>query len=175
MSESCLFGKEVKILNMEFNGDILKAATPKVLTHETGGVNLTKDYSPTEDEPYMNPRQLEYFRSKLMGWRDHLLRESNDTLKDLTVQRDKEKDFLDQGAMESGTTIKLKNRERYRVLIFQIADALERINKGTYGYCEETGEEIGIKRLDALPIATLSLEAQKWHERREKERRRNMR
>jgi DnaK suppressor protein len=132
------------------------------------GIDLPDYYSPSEGEPYMNPAQLEYFKQKLIRWRDRLLRESGETLEELRENSTREIDFLDQGTRETDMTLKLRTRDRYRKLILKIDEALERMKDGTYGYCEETGEEIGIKRLEARPVATLSLEAQQWHERREK-------
>lgn len=130
--------------------------------------DLPGDYSPSEDEPYMNPRQLEYFRRKLLLWREQLLKESDETRNQLKEESIKEIDVIDQGALELSMTLKLKTRDRSRKLIYKIDDALKRINNGTYGYCEETGEEIGLRRLEARPIATLSIEAQEWHERMER-------
>lgn len=128
------------------------------------GADLPENYSPHEDEPYMNPVQIEYFRRKLISWRENLLRESGETLEQLKKEEGKEIDLLDRGSWETNTSLKLKTRDRYRKLIYKIESALERIKAGTYGYCEETGEEIGIRRLEARPIATLSIEAQEWHE-----------
>lgn len=123
-------------------------------------------YVPSENEPYMNPGQVEYFRRKLLAWREELVRESSDNLQCLKEESGRETDFLDQGAREANATLKLRSRERHLLFIREIDAALERIQDGTYGYCEETGEEIGIKRLEARPIATLSIEAQEWQERR---------
>ena len=134
-------------------------------------VDFPNDSPPSEDEPYMNPRHLDYFRRKLLCWREELLKESGATLVGLKEESVKEIDFLDQAALESNRALELKTRDRYRKLIHKIDDALERIENGIYGYCEETGEEIGIKRLEARPIATLSLEAQEWHETAEKQKR----
>lgn len=125
---------------------------------------LPEDYRPTENEPYMNSSQLAYFREKLLSWREQLVRESNKTLEQLREENWRETDFLDQGASDAIKALTFRTRDRYRKLIKKIDDALIRIKEGTYGYCEETGEEIGIKRLDARPIATLTLEAQEWHE-----------
>lgn len=127
-------------------------------------MELQGDYRPTEDEPYMNSNQLAYFQGKLLSWREQLVRESNETLEQLREEEWREADFLDQGAFDTIKALTFRTRDRYRKLIKKIDDALIRIKEGTYGYCEETGEEIGIKRLDARPIATLTLEAQEWHE-----------
>ena len=132
------------------------------------GIDLPEHYSPSEDEPYMNPDQLEYFKQKLLCWRDQLLKESGETLEELREHNGREIDLLDQGSREADITLKLRTRDRYRKLIRKIDAALERIKDRTYGFCEETGEEIGLKRLEARPIATFSLETQQWHEHLEK-------
>ena len=126
------------------------------------------DYRPTENEPFMNPRQREYFRRKLEGWKDDILRESRETLENLQEESQNHPDMADRASSESDRALELRTRDRQRKLISKIDAALKRIEDGSYGYCEETGEPIGIARLDARPIATLSLEAQEVHERREK-------
>ena len=128
----------------------------------------TAEYRPTEDEPFMNPRQREYFRAKLEAWREDILRESRETLDNLQEENQNHPDMADRASSESDRALELRTRDRQRKLISKIDAALKRIEDGTYGYCEETGEPIGIARLDARPIATLSLEAQELHERREK-------
>jgi DnaK suppressor protein len=128
----------------------------------------TAEYRPTEDEPFMNPRQREYFRRKLETWREDILRESRETLDNLQEENQNHPDMADRASSESDRALELRTRDRQRKLISKIDAALKRIEDGTYGYCEETGEPIGIARLDARPIATLSLEAQEMHERREK-------
>ena len=133
-------------------------------------LGLQEEYRPSEDEPYMNSSQLAYFQDKLLSWREQLLRESNETLEQLREEDSRETDFLDQGASDTIKALTFRTRDRYRKLIKKIDAALARIRIGTYGYCEETGEEIGIKRLEARPIATLSIEAQEWHERMERRR-----
>ncbi|AOY59011.1 MULTISPECIES: RNA polymerase-binding protein DksA [Desulfococcus] len=133
-------------------------------------VDLPEDYIPTDDEPYMNPRQIEYFRRQLIAWRENLLAESEKTLNKLKEDKERDIEAVDQGTNESATAFELRTRDRYRKLIKKIERALERISNGTYGYCEETEEEIGIRRLLARPIATLSLEAQERHEREKKKR-----
>ena len=126
------------------------------------------DYRPTENEPFMNPRQREYFRRKLENWKDDILRESRETLENLQEESQNHPDMADRASSESDRSLELRTRDRQRKLIAKIDAALKRIDDGTYGFCEETGEPIGIARLDARPIATLSLEAQEMHERREK-------
>lgn len=131
------------------------------------GIDIPVDYRPSEDDPYMNPEQLEYFRIKLLRWRNQLLEELNEIL-DHLKENLKEPETVDQGIVETDTAFKIKTSNRYRKLINKINDALERIEDGTYGYCEETGKEIGIKRLEVRPIATLCIEAQEKHERIER-------
>jgi DnaK suppressor protein len=126
------------------------------------------DYRPTENEPFMNPRQREYFRNKLENWKDEILRESRETLENLQEESQNHPDMADRASSESDRALELRTRDRQRKLISKIDAALKRIEDGTYGYCEETGEPIGLARLDARPIATLSLEAQEMHERRER-------
>jgi DnaK suppressor protein len=128
----------------------------------------TLEYRPTEDEPFMNPRQREYFRQKLERWREEILRESRETLENLQEESQNHPDMADRASSESDRALELRTRDRQRKLISKIDAALKRIEDGTYGYCEETGDPIGIARLDARPIATLSLEAQEMHERRER-------
>jgi len=126
------------------------------------------EYRPTDDEPFMNPRQREYFRAKLNAWKDDILRESRETLENLQEESQNHPDMADRASSESDRSLELRTRDRQRKLISKIDAAVKRIDDGTYGYCEETGDPIGIARLDARPIATLSLEAQEMHERREK-------
>ena len=126
------------------------------------------DYRPTDDEPFMNPRQREYFRQKLERWKDEILRESRGTLETLQEENQNHPDMADRASSESDRALELRTRDRQRKLISKIDAALKRIEDGSYGFCEETGDPIGIARLDARPIATLSLEAQEMHERREK-------
>lgn len=127
-----------------------------------------KDYVPTNDEPFMNDRQKEYFMQKLISWREDLLRDSRDTVENLQEESQNHPDSVDRASSESDRSLELRTRDRQRKLIAKINSAIKRIEDGTYGYCEETGEPIGLARLDARPIATLSLEAQEMHERREK-------
>ena len=123
------------------------------------------DYVPSEDEPFMNERQKSYFRSKLISWKNDILREARETLEILQQENANLPDLADRASSETDRAIELRARDRQRKLIAKIDAALNRIEEGTYGYCEETGEPIALKRLDARPIATLSIEAQ---ERREK-------
>ena len=127
-----------------------------------------QEYRPSEKEPFMNERQREYFRTKLLSWKEEILREARETLQHLQDENANHSDLADRASSETDRAIELRARDRQRKLIAKIDAALQRIDDGTYGYCEETGEPIGIARLDARPIATLSLEAQEMHERREK-------
>jgi DnaK suppressor protein len=131
-------------------------------------VALLDNYRPTEDEPFMNERQKEYFRLKLLRWRDDILREAKQTLQHLQEENVNHPDLADRASSETDRAIELRARDRQRKLIAKIDAALERIEDGTYGYCVETGDPISLKRLEARPIATLSIEAQERHERREK-------
>ena len=131
-------------------------------------VRLPKGYAPSEDEPFMNKRQREYFRRKLEKWKDDILHENRETLQHLQEETAQHPDLADRASTETGRSLELRTRDRQRKLISKIDAALRRIEEGTYGYCEETGEPISLKRLDARPIATLSIEAQERHERREK-------
>ncbi|MCC4243217.1 RNA polymerase-binding protein DksA [Stappia indica] len=131
-------------------------------------VELDAEYRPSEDETFMNERQREYFRNKLLRWKEELLKESRETLTNLQEESQNHPDIADRASSETDRSIELRARDRQRKLIAKIDAALERIADGSYGYCVETGEPISIKRLEARPIATLSLEAQEAHERREK-------
>jgi DnaK suppressor protein len=125
-------------------------------------------YRPTDKEPFMNERQREYFRLKLLDWREDILKEAKETLQHLQDESQNHPDLADRASSETDRAIELRARDRQRKLISKIDAALARIEDGTYGYCEETGEPISIKRLEARPIATLSIEAQERHERRER-------
>ena len=127
-----------------------------------------RGYRPTEKEPFMNDRQRDYFRGKLLAWRDDILREAKETLQHLQDESQNHPDLADRASSETDRAIELRARDRQRKLIAKIDAALTRIDDGSYGYCEETGEPIAIKRLEARPIATLSIEAQERHERRER-------
>ena len=129
---------------------------------------LPEDYLPAEDEPFMNERQLEYFRRKLMAWKADLLSDSRDTIEGLQDGTRNIPDMADRASEETDRALELRTRDRQRKLVAKIDSALRRIDVGEYGYCDATGEPISLKRLDARPIATLSLEAQERHERREK-------
>jgi DnaK suppressor protein len=129
---------------------------------------LPPEYRPTEDEDFMNPMQREYFRQKLLSWRSELLQESSETLKHLQEESLSEPDIADRASLETDRSLELRTRDRERKLIARIDDALQRIEEGTYGYCEETSEPISLRRLEARPIATLSIEAQERHERMER-------
>ena len=128
----------------------------------------TTEYRPQEDEPFMNERQLEYFKQKLHNWKEDILRESRETLSHLQTDTENHPDIADRASSETDRALELRTRDRQRKLISKIDEALRRIEDGSYGYCEETGEPIGVARLEARPIATLSLEAQERHERRER-------
>lgn len=128
----------------------------------------TKNYRPSDKEPFMNERQREYFRSRLLDWKEDIIRETRDTLQHLQDENQNHSDLADRASSETDRAIELRARDRQRKLIAKIDAALQRIDEGTYGYCEETGDPIAIKRLEARPIATLSVEAQERHERRER-------
>jgi DnaK suppressor protein len=137
--------------------------------HANGiGNGKDKIYRPTEKEPFMNERQKDYFRQKLTIWREDILKEAKDTLQHLQDENQNHPDLADRASSETDRAIELRARDRQRKLISKIDAALHRIDDGTYGFCEETGEPIGLKRLEARPIATLSVEAQERHERRER-------
>ena len=129
---------------------------------------LPVDYRPSENEPFMNPVMREYFRQKLLKWRSELLHDSSETLVHLQTETVPEADITDRAATETDRFTELRTRDRERKLIGKIDAAMRRIDDGSYGYCEETGEPIGVRRLEARPIATLSLEAQERHERIER-------
>ncbi len=131
-------------------------------------VMLPPDYRPSEKEEYMNDMQLEYFRQKLLSWKKSLIGQSMDTLDDLKQGGLNQPDQIDRASLESDKALELRTRDRARKLISKIDEALKRIEDGTYGYCEETGDPIGLERLEVRPVATLSIEAQERHERMEK-------
>jgi DnaK suppressor protein len=131
-------------------------------------MKVEDDYRPSDDEPFMNERQLDYFRKKLLAWKDDILKESRETLGNLKVETENHPDLVDRASSETDRALELRTRDRQRKLIAKIDEALRRIEDGTYGFCEETGEPIGLPRLDARPTAVLSLEAQERHERRER-------
>jgi DnaK suppressor protein len=127
-----------------------------------------RNYRPTEKEPFMNERQRDYFRERLLAWRDDILKEAKETLQHLQDENQNHPDLADRASSETDRAIELRARDRQRKVITKIDAALARLEDGTYGYCEETGEPIALKRLEARPIATLSVEAQERHERRER-------
>jgi DnaK suppressor protein len=129
---------------------------------------MTDNYRPSEDEAFMNDRQRDYFRRKLVEWKNDILRDSRATLDTLSEEKENHPDVSDRASHETDRALELRTRDRQRKLINKINAALERIEEGNYGYCEDSGEPIGVKRLDARPIATLSIEAQEKHERKEK-------
>jgi DnaK suppressor protein len=132
-------------------------------------LTLPPDYRPSEDEDFMNPIQTEYFRQKLLRWRAELLREADGTLASLSSQGGiHEADITDRASVETDRALELRTRDRARKLVAKIDQALGRIEAGTYGFCEESGDPIGLRRLEARPIATLSIEAQERHERMER-------
>ena len=129
---------------------------------------LDESYRPSEDEAFMNERQREYFRRKLLDWKEDILREARETIVALQSENENHPDLADRASSETDRAIELRARDRQRKVIAKIDSALARIDDGTYGYCEETGEPISLRRLEARPIATLSLEAQERHERNER-------
>lgn len=133
-----------------------------------GRVVLPEGYAPSDDEPFMNEVQQEYFRQKLKSWKAEILEATKETIQHLQDESEKHPDITDRATSESERALELRTRDRQRKLVSKIDEALMRIEQGEYGYCEETGEPIGVARLDARPIATLSLEAQERHEKRER-------
>jgi DnaK suppressor protein len=131
-------------------------------------IELPLSYQPSESESFMNDKQREYFRRKLLSWKDDILREARETIANLQSEPTPNADLADRATTESERQLELRTRDRQRKLIAKIDQALMRLEDGTYGFCEETGEPISLKRLDARPIATLSVEAQERHERRER-------
>lgn len=132
-------------------------------------VTIPANYKPTEKEPYMNSTMLEFFKQKLLLWQHDILNESTETLHDLQEEGGlQEPDIADRASVETEVALEMRARDRQRKLLSKIQEALQRIEEGSYGYCEETGEPIGIKRLQARPIATLTVEAQERHERKER-------
>jgi len=129
---------------------------------------MDQDYRPAEDEPFMNDRQTEYFREKLLTWKAQILELNKDTIQEMKLDARNIPDVADRASEETDRALELRTRDRQRKLVSKIDAALRRIDDGSYGYCEVTGEPISLKRLDARPIATLSLEAQERHERRER-------
>lgn len=145
-----------------------KSATAKSKSAAKKAVVVPPDYLPSDTEEFMNPVQREYFRLKLTAWRDDIIRQTKETLVGLNEDQTQHADIADRATSETDRALELRARDRQRKLVAKINSALNRIEDGSYGYCEETGEPIGLRRLDARPIATLSVEAQERHERREK-------
>ena len=131
-------------------------------------VKISKNYKPTQKEKFMNAKMKEYFKQKLLNWKNELLKESSQTLNNLQSDNEAKPDITDRASEEIDRSFELRTRDRERKLINKINSALQRIEDGSYGYCEETGEPIGLKRLEARPVATLSVEAQEMHEKAEK-------
>lgn len=138
------------------------------MTETTTAIKLPEGYVPSPDEDFMNEMQLEYFRLKLLAWRDDILRESAETLQNLQQDNLREPDIADRASSETDWSVELRTRDRQRKLVSKIDSALRRIEEGEYGYCDVTGEPISLRRLDARPIATMTIEAQEAHERAEK-------
>ena len=147
------------------SGDGSGTDNGKPMSNEAG---LPAGYAPSDDEPFMNERQRLYFRNKLLAWKEDIVRENRETLMHLQHESEQHADLADRASSETDRALELRARDRQRKLIAKIDEALVRLDEGSYGYCEETGEPISLKRLDARPIATLSLEAQERHERRER-------
>jgi DnaK suppressor protein len=147
-----------------------KAISRRIYGGENASMSLVldQDYQPSDNEPFMNERQVEYFRQKLLSWKEDILRESRETLGHLQDENHILPDVADRASSETDRSLELRTRDRQRKLISKIDAALKRIADGSYGYCEESGEPISLKRLDARPIATLSIEAQERHEKRER-------
>ena len=131
-------------------------------------VKIDEAYRPSDEEPFMNERQREYYRRKLANWKNEILREAQDTLVALQTESENHPDLADRASSETDRAIELRARDRQRKLIAKINAAIVRIDEGTYGYCEVTGEPISLRRLEARPIATMSIEAQEWHEKNER-------
>jgi len=147
-----------------------KKAPAKRAAKKTKEVSLSADYSPAKDKAgYMNPVMLEYFRQKLIQWRQDLIRESSETIANTLQETEHQKpEMADRASAETDHALELRTRDRERKLVNKINSAIRRIDEGEYGYCEETGDEIGVARLEARPVATMTLEAQEMHERNEK-------
>jgi len=137
---------------------------------QTSDTDLPKGYKPRDNEPFMNSRQLAYFRRKLLKWKNEIIETSRETIINLRRETESHPDLADRASTEADRTLELRARDRQRKLVAKIDAALARIEDGTYGYCEETGEPIRLARLEARPIATLSLEAQERHEHQERTR-----
>ncbi len=145
-----------------------KASRSKNARVKQSTIIVSEDYRPNDDEPFMNPVQQEYFKNKLIAWKEDIIRQTRETIEGLNTEVTQHADLTDRATSETDRALELRARDRQRKLVGKINAALARIEDGSYGYCEETGEPISLRRLDARPIATLSLEAQERHERREK-------
>ena len=145
-----------------------KAKEVATASAKQSAIILPEGYRPSDDEPFMGPRQKAYFRTKLQSWREEIIRQTRETLEGLHEESTQHADLADRATSETDRALELRARDRQRKLVSKIDAALARIEDGSYGYCEETGEPIGLRRLDARPIATLSVEAQERHERRER-------
>ncbi len=175
------FSVEIKLADKKFTGDLLNRKNVPILPafycyglsleSESMTIELPEGYKPSPKEDYMSPTQLEYFRQKLLAWRAELLQESENTISHLKEENWQEPDINDRASLETDAALELRTRDRYRKLVNKIDAALSRVADGSYGYCDDTGEEIGLFRLEARPIATLTVEAQEKHERLEKQRR----
>jgi DnaK suppressor protein len=153
---------------MQNGVNMANASSNETVDPTVSSIVIESGYQPSEHEPFMNERQREYFRRKLLGWKDDILKESRETLLNLQEENQNHSDLADRASSETDRAIELRARDRQRKLIAKIDAALDRLEDGSYGYCEETGEPISLKRLEARPIATLSVEAQERHERRER-------
>jgi DnaK suppressor protein len=147
---------------------VKKPAAGKTAAKKSAKVTINDGYVPSDNEPFMNERQKLYFGAKLDRWKEDILRENKETIQNLQDEHPNQPDIADRASSETERSLELRTRDRQRKLVAKIDAALKRIEDGSYGYCDETGEPIGMKRLDARPIATLSLEAQEMHERRER-------
>ena len=147
---------------------IVDSEDTQVAVHKANGIRLPEGYQPSPDEEFMNPTQLAYFKKKLLDWKADILKESRETLDQLQEGGIQEPDLADRASTETDWSLELRTRDRQRKLISKIDSALRRIETGEYGYCEVTGEPIGLKRLEARPVATMTLEAQEAHERKER-------
>jgi DnaK suppressor protein len=145
-----------------------KSAHSKNERARQSNIVLGEGYRPTDDEPFMSPAQKEYFRTKLVNWKEDIIRQTRQTIEGLNTGPTQHADIADRATSETDRALELRARDRQRKLVAKINAALARIEDGSYGYCEETGEPISLRRLDARPIATLSIEAQERHERRER-------
>jgi RNA polymerase-binding transcription factor len=143
-------------------------ATSKSATAQSPEATLSEGYRPSDDEPFMNEQQKLYFKTKLLSWKDEIIRQTRETIVGLNSESAQHADLADRATSETDRALELRARDRQRKLVSKINAALARIEDGSYGYCEETGEPISLRRLDARPIATLSIEAQERHERRER-------